>query len=396
MMSWWGIYPATGFREWAVLVIAGAGDDNVLGDADWVPVTLDWYYLDDVQTVYAASTFNGAETVRQAVPTSSAGSGNDYIWGGGGDDIVFGEQGHDRLVGQAGSTCWLAVQATTSCGVMWPPDLQHGADYLDGGRVTMRSPVKSGADVLIGGWALTRSLAVREGYLCFGRGDGIETIFDPDDRDGTLAAQSANVNPDKSVIVFGEGIDRTQVKFRRGSLLIDLGEGDAIHLTLPSGQTDPAASRVIDQLQFADGSVMTFDDILAQGFDIDGTEGNDNSESTEPPMLVGTGVTDRVRGFGGDDILFGLGGSDALEGGADSDQLYGDNSDLNDPDYGNDSLDGGADNDLLYGNKGSDTLLGGDGADQLYGDSNDLNESNYGNDLLDGGARAPTLRQQWQ
>jgi len=36
--------------------------------------------------------------------------------------------------------------------------------------------------------------------------------------------------------------------------------------------------------------------VLAQGFDIDGTEGNDNSQLNEPPNLVGTGVTDRIRG----------------------------------------------------------------------------------------------------
>lgn len=66
----------------------------------------------------------------------------------------------------------------------------------------------------------------------------------------------------------------------------------------------------------ADGTSMSYADILAQGFDIDGTEDNDNSQPNEPPMLVGTGVVDRIRGFGGDDVLFGLGGNDALDGGA--------------------------------------------------------------------------------
>ena len=44
------------------------------------------------------------------------------------------------------------------------------------------------------------------------------------------------------------------------------------------------------------------EDVLAQGFDIDGTDGNDNGETNQPPKLVGTSVTDRIRGFGGDDV----------------------------------------------------------------------------------------------
>ena len=83
--------------------------------------------------------------------------------------------------------------------------------------------------------------------------------------------------------------------------VIDLGNGDAIHLALPAGQTDPAAVRIFDHLQFADGSVMTFEDFLIQGFDFDGTEGNDSGEPDELPALVGSsakkihGRTTRTR-----------------------------------------------------------------------------------------------------
>ena len=83
---------------------------------------------------------------------------------------------------------------------------------------------------------------------------------------GVLAAFKAAYSsfPDEGKVL-GEGISRDQVKFGKGSLLIDLGAGDAIHLE-GFDPKDPLAAPLIDSIVFADGSVMTYADILEQGF----------------------------------------------------------------------------------------------------------------------------------
>lgn len=45
---------------------------------------------------------------------------------------------------------------------------------------------------------------------------------------------------------------------------------DQIHLTgFESTTDDPAATPLFDSIEFADGDVMIWDDMLAQGFDLD-------------------------------------------------------------------------------------------------------------------------------
>jgi serralysin len=87
------------------LVIAGAGDDNIFGDADWVATTIDWFYVDDpVTNTRTFHTFNGNENYDVGdADIIYAGSGIDYVWAGGGDDLVWGELGNDQLIGQSGS-----------------------------------------------------------------------------------------------------------------------------------------------------------------------------------------------------------------------------------------------------------------------------------------------------
>ena len=277
------------------IVIGGAGDDHLSGDS--------------------------------AIEDAAGTSGDDYVDGGDGNDVLFGNDGNDVLIGAAGND---ALQGNGGSDVLIGGDGNDslhglaGNDYLDGG---------AGADVLVGGdgndtlYGGTGDDAVfggagKDTYI-FKRGDGKELISDPDDIDGNLDAQGKNTNVNKSIIVL-EGIDKSQITFRRGSLMIDLGDGDAIHLSLPAGQSDLAATQLFGSLQFADGSTMTFEDVLNQGFDIDGTEGNDNSLPGEPTALIGSSVTDRLRGFGGNDVLIGFAGDDVLDGGSGNDVLLGD------------------------------------------------------------------------
>ena len=271
------------------VLVGGDGDDSITGD-------------------FGTLVFHAAGAFIQGNDYLDGGAGNDWLQGEGGDDMLFGGAGNDTLLGDA----------TYLNGAL------NGNDYLAGGDGNDTLAGFGGNDVLIGGLgddALVGG-AGKDTYI-FNRGDGVEIIFDEDDRDGNLDEQGNNTNPNKSTIVFGDGINQSQLTFRRGSLMIDLGEGDAIHLSLPDGQDDLAATRLFGSLQFADGSSMSFEDVLAQGFDIDGTAGNDNNEPGEPDSLIGTSVSDRVRGFAGNDVLDGRGGIDILTGGSGNDTLYG-------------------------------------------------------------------------
>jgi hypothetical protein len=100
-----------------------------------------------------------------------------------------------------------------------------------------------------------------------------------------------------------EGIKPSDIKFRKGSLLIDLGPSnpddplagsDQIHFTDFNGDY-PELTAAVGELRFADGSTMNYADILAQGFDLDGTALDDLGDDA----LIGTSVTDRIRGFAG-------------------------------------------------------------------------------------------------
>ncbi len=100
---------------------------------------------------------------------------------------------------------------------------------------------------------------------------------------------------------------------------------------------------------------------------IRGTSGDDE--------LIGTGRSNRIDGFDGNDRLQGLGSDDLLFGGNGADQLFGGG--------GNDWLRGDAGDDLLQGGEGHDSLYGGDGWDTLNGGA--------GDDLLLGGEGADRL-----
>lgn len=167
---------------------------------------------------------------------------NDLIWAGDGND---GGAGIDALYGNDGN------------------------DTLQGG---------TGNDILNGG-------AGRDTYL-FNQGDGIDRIYDDDS------------GPEKSILVFGPGVDKDAIKLRTGSLLLDLGDDDAIHIE-NFDQANPLGTQSVASFQFADGTSLSWEQLLQRGFDLDGTEGDDNP-------LIGTGVADRIDGKGGNHRLWRL------------------------------------------------------------------------------------------
>ncbi|MBK8458523.1 MAG: hypothetical protein IPL47_16550 [Phyllobacteriaceae bacterium] len=107
--------------------------------------------------------------------------------------------------------------------------------------------------------------------------------------------------------------------------------------------------------------------------------------------ILGTGITNILRGRDGTDVLYGRGGDDemygdghrdALYGGAGGDRLYG-----GDEVGAGDNLYGGADNDILFGAGGNDNLYGDGGSDELNGgDGNDFLYVDGLDTVVDGGA----------
>jgi Ca2+-binding RTX toxin-like protein len=130
-------------------------------------------------------------------------------------------------------------------------------------------------------------------YL-YSLGDGTDTLIDTSVADGYAAFNK---------IVFGAGITPDQIKLSMGSLKIQVGDdpNDAIHIE-NFNPDDVHGSRVIDSFEFADGTVLTYDQLLERGFDIEGTEWDDG--------LTGTDVDDRIAAHEGDDWIEGGAGND--------------------------------------------------------------------------------------
>ena len=126
---------------------------------------------------------------------------------------------------------------------------------------------------------------------------------------------------------------------------IEVGWDPRDRILIPAFDPDDVlAQRAIDLFEFVDGTALTYEQLIARGFDIDGTD--------VPDMLRGTNVVDRIYGATGDDTLDAGAGDDVLDGGP-----------------GNDTLTGGVGNDVyLFGyGDGQDTL-----ADGASGDSDAL------------------------
>ncbi|MGH8247460.1 MAG: putative Ig domain-containing protein, partial [Gammaproteobacteria bacterium] len=183
------------------------------------------------------------------------------------DDVVGGSDAPETVAGGTGAD-WL--------------DAGAGDDVLTGGP---------GSDLLMGGaGADTYAYAV---------GDGVDTIWDP-----SSTTQS-------NTLVFGEGISSEAITLGLGSLVLRIGDtGGAIHLA-SFDALDPFGPRDIDRFVFSDGTWTSYEDLLARGFDISGSQNDD--------VLTGTALTDRISGDAGTDMLDGLAGDDVLSGGVGND-----------------------------------------------------------------------------
>jgi len=364
------------------LIVGGAGNDTIWGDVDLTTYTRGWHVerivtIDAGRKTYEARVL-GATITDSAIGAADviyggrgadwvfAGTGDDFVDAGADGDVAFGEAGSDVLIGGAGNDTIAGDNPDVVASA------EEGGDYLDGGAGDDELFGNGGDDILIGGPGndLLNGGLGRDIYV-FNKGDGKDTVVD------TLFGID---HPEAGILVLGDGFSRSDIKFRLGSLLVDLGPVDPSDPDSTRDeirfegfdQFDPLTTPILGEIRFADGDSMTYEDILAQGFEIDGTEEDDDDHDAEHPMLVGTAVTDRIRGFAGNDILLGAAGDDVLDGGA-----------------GDDHLQGGEGNDVLIGGVGVDVLQGEAGADTYLADFDDIIIDDSGGDFIDLGVATP-------
>ncbi|MNZ13767.1 Bifunctional hemolysin/adenylate cyclase precursor [compost metagenome] len=367
------------------LLIGGAGDDEILGDTDWVAQSFEWTVTDESGHRKFEPVTGVSIPADGAADVIYAGQGSDHVWGGAGNDVIFGEKGSDFLYGNNGNDVVSGGEGNDQLAGDTPSVVGQtpveGDDILfgDAGNDTLFG--NGGDDILVGGTG-DDTLVGGEGrdIFIYNKGDGEDTIVE--DNGGK-----------PNILSFGAGFTDKDIVLRLGSLMLDLGSGDAIHIE-NFNKNDVFNSSTIDGFEFADGTVLTAHELLARGFDLDGTAGDD--------VIFGTNTTDRIKGMAGNDLLIGGDGADVLSGGSGDDVLFGEEGDDtfygdegNDQIQGGDGADilsGGVGDDLVFGEAGDDVLIGDDGADDLIGgEGNDLISGGNGNDLIWGETGDDTL-----
>ncbi|HEU5092898.1 MAG TPA: calcium-binding protein, partial [Nitrospira sp.] len=261
-----------------------------------------------------------------------------------------------------------------------------GDDELMGGRGDDTLAGGAGNDALSGGSG--------DDTYFFNLGDGVDTVHD------------TSLPGEGNTIQFGTGIMPDDLSLGIGSFIIRVGtNGDALHLT-PFDPNNALGAHSIETFRFADGTTLNYSQLVARGFDLTGTTGNDS--------VNGTNVVDRIRGLAGNDTLNGGSGDDVLDGGTGTDTMRGEvgddtyiidsSSDLvieaanegtdtaqssmtytlgNNVEHltltGTSAINGTGNtlNNIMIGNSANNTLTGGAGNDRLDGE--------FGNDTMVGG-----------
>ncbi|HYD57876.1 MAG TPA: VCBS domain-containing protein [Burkholderiales bacterium] len=320
----------------------------------------------------------------------AGGDGNDQVSGGEGADLLWGEAGADALSGEAGAD-----------------ELQGGLgeDVLAGGEGVDRLFGDSGSDVLDGG----------EGGDYLEGGTGTDTLAGGDGFDVYFYrrghGRDSIVDSQENALAFGSGITLADIRLGFGSLLLDLGGGDEIHLEgfVPE---DPFNSSPISEFRFADGTTVTLEALLDQGFEVTGTPQAD--------VLYGSALLDRIAALEDDDVVDAGAGDDEVDGGAGADVLIGgtgnDTYVIHDAadtvvelaGEGDDVIESfvsfriadhverlelqGSDDLSATGNSAANNLNGNLGNNELYGEEGDDTLAGFsGDDLLDGGVGGDML-----
>lgn len=295
----------------------------------------------------------------------------DYLQGGLGDDRLNGGNGSDRLEGGAGNDVYLLgydsgndviVDTAEDDNIIvvsdWSVTIDDISLQTDGGQVGIwigeRFITLEGWDGLDAAQAPISSLILQDGSVVldmvdlFNRPRTIVGTPQVDELQGGVGADVIRGLESNDLMLGGEGADTYVIEANSGSdtitdtsapgqentiLFLDGVLPEDIRLTLDADQNlvirwadgmqvtltefdyqNPLDTVSIAFFQFgAAGPVLSFEQLLQRGFEIDGTP--------EADVLYTTGLYDVVRGGDGDDVILGSAGGDSLKGGSGND-LY--------------------------------------------------------------------------
>lgn len=287
-------------------------------------------------------------------------SGNDQLDGGLGDDELYGGGGDDVLRG----------------GV--------GADILRAG---------AGNDTLYSG---TSGSGSRVEVMDGGQGDD-HYMVDIASREILVFDEGGH-----DVIEFSEGVLPSDVSFS-----FDPYNNRISTISSVSGAMDPwiirlrmtgngiASDHQIEEVRFANGTVLTLQAMIALAKTINGTEEGDALYGTDDQNYVyGHGGNDLVEAYGGDDLLDGGTGNDTLYGGAGDDAYVVDSASDVVTEYsgeGNDTLQTSVTR-TLGANVENLMLIGTSSINGTGNSSANLLIGNTGANILSGAAGADTMR----
>ena len=182
-----------------------------------------------------------------------------------------------------------------------------GDDNLIGTATVDRISGNTGNDTLSGGTgndALAGGLG-DDTYL-FNLGDGVDVI---DDVAMAFAGNTLEFGPD---ITFCD----ISLAYAGDTMIIYIGDnGDEVLLRGFDPNAADTGPRAVQSFRFADGTTISYEELLGKTFVVQGDVGDD--------YLIGTNVGDRLSGFEGNDTLIGGVGYDALLGGTGDDMLIG-------------------------------------------------------------------------
>jgi Ca2+-binding RTX toxin-like protein len=270
--------------------------------------------------------------------------GNDTIMGVGINDVIDGGDGNDTLTAGGNNTTLIGGA---------------GDDTLNGNSRTYITHIGgTGNDTLNGSY-------YADTYR-YNRGDGADLISDY----GQLSSATNFLDR----VLFGTGITASELSARRvgNNLVLDIAGSAGDQITFQHWFTEAAGNWRIEQLLFADGSVMGHSELaqLALTTTNTGTEGNDTLAGTAhyTELIMGGAGNDTLTGVGANDVLDGGDGSDTLRAGGNANTLMGGaGNDVLDANYTHTELIGGAGNDTLNGSYYADTYRynRGDGADVI-------------------------------
>lgn len=220
----------------------------------------------------------------------------------------------------------------------------------------------------------------RSGSFTGGLGTVTVIVDDmPDDSSATAYVEGTGY-----VFQFGSWQQATAWRNRVGSLVLEFNDGQFEVRAMDFDPNDVLGGpRAIERVEFADGTVFTYEDLVARGFDIEGTDSDD--------ALTGTNVTDRILGFEGNDDIDSGDGDDTVDGGSGNDTLSaGDGADVLIGAVGDDFLSGGLGDDsyVISAGDGTDSIDDSGGVDQIVFGAGialvDIGVSQSGNDLVIG------------